>query len=1475
MLVTLHDGVTGARRLVFVDSDRAEPMAAFARRGIAATGADLSGASAQIAVDGVIVPEGATVAQSGLREGSFVSLLRADSEAVTRPRLVESTMQLRVVSGIGAGRILHSGPGSLKIGTSDSNDVIVRDQTAAPEDLALVVERAGPVRVGFLPDVTPACAINGESPQDGQQLEAGDQIVYDDVILEIGYAETVVAAVEVEETSGEWKYNRPPRILPAEPSSLFRLPSEPAEPDRVPLPILMSLIPLVLAGGLALLYRNPVMLAFGIMSPVMLIGSYFTSRRASRRRYKRLMADYVDVKERTEEDAAAALAAERVQRRLDAPDAALAGLIGVGPLPRLWERRTDEDTWLALRMGTATQPSDVALEDPEQLQHRQRVVWDIHNAPVTVALPTAGVVGLASLDSSPDQPRRVAQWMAAQIGVLHSPKDVHLYLLEGYAEPSGPFRTHPWEFLAWLPHTQPGLGQDTLRTIAVSTTALGTRVAELVQTLDARLAAARASGDKSPASPSIVLVIDGASRLRPLPGIVRLLKEGPRVGIYSICVERDERLLPEECHTVLVVDRHLGQLRTQKAASHERVLVDLVEDEWLDWVARGLAPIVDITPSVNDAAIPQSSRLLEVLKLDPPTPDALRARWSLNPRSTTAIIGESLDGAFAIDLTADGPHGLVGGTTGSGKSEFLQTLVASLAVANSPAEMNFVLVDYKGGAAFKDCSALPHTVGMVTDLDAHLVERALTSLSAELRRREHLLSETGAKDIEDYQDLATRRDLTPIPRLLVVVDEFASLARELPDFVTGLVNLAQRGRSLGIHLILATQRPSGAVSPEIRANTNLRIALRMTDGAESADVIDAPDAGSINPAQRGRAFARLGANALIPFQTSRIGGRAPSRGEADAADPVMRPMRFTDLADPAPRPVERSVAGDVEVTDLRLLVDAVVAATAAVGVPRQRSPWLPALPEVLALEDIKKHNTTPGSSPGVWFGIEDRPDQQNQVAASFSLEDDGHLYVVGSPRSGRTTTLRTIAVSAATTHEVRDLHIYAIDAGNGGLLPLRSFPHVGTVTLRHQTDQIARLISKLRGLVKERQHLLAGSGVSDLTQLRALRRRAGEDAPAQVLVLLDGWESFQGMFESVDGGALLESVLFLLREGASVGVHLIVSGDRQLLTSGRMATLADRKLLLRLVERSDYALIGLRPKSLPETIPNGRAFNSTDAAEVHVAAIAPDLDPAEQSARITQIGAELTAHYSGTGWHQQPLRIAEIPTRFTYADALAERGMLESEGQLFVGLGGEDVEPITFDPRTAPTFVVAGNSGSGRSTALLALAMSALRNDYDVVVVAPRRSPLRTLAGKPGVHAVLTGSDLTQEQLEPLLDGKSGRLTIVIVDDAELLREASAKQWLRTAIAQASERHLAFIVGGDADEIGKGFSSWLLEAIKGRRGILFRPTQLTDGDTIGIKLSRSDLTAATEHPVGRGYMPGPGFTPTLTQTPDAVSEMQL
>jgi S-DNA-T family DNA segregation ATPase FtsK/SpoIIIE len=855
-------------------------------------------------------------------------------------------------------------------------------------------------------------------------------------------------------------------------------------------------------------------------------------------------------------------------------------------------------------------------------------------------------------------------------------------------------------------------------------------------------------------------------------------------------------------------------------------------------VARALAPVRDVSGGDDDAALPASSRLLDVLALEPPTPDAVAARWALRPRSTEFVVGESYDGAFGIDLVRDGPHGLVAGTTGAGKSELLQTIVASLAVANRPDAMTFVLVDYKGGAAFSQCVRLPHTVGMVTDLDTHLVERALESLGAELRNREHVLAAAGAKDLGDYDRLlATDKTLTPLPRLLIVIDEFASLVRELPDFVTGLVNIAQRGRSLGIHLILATQRPSGVVSPEIRANTNLRIALRVTDPAESSDVIDAPDAARISKATPGRAYARLGHASLVPFQASRVGGRRPGTAAASAGEPFVVDLAWERLGRPLPaRPVAR--VADEDVTDLAALVDAVRAANDAVGVPPQHRPWLAPLPEQVLLDDLPAVGPGKGPLAPAPYGVDDLPAEQEQRAAAVDLATFGHLVVAGAPRSGRSQLLRTIAGSLARTHSCADVHLYGIDCGNGALLALTSLPHCGAVAQRTQVERATRLITRLGAEVTRRQELLADGGFADIGEQRAAA--APDDRLPHVVVLLDRWEGFTTTLGEVDGGKLHDEVLRLLREGASAGVHLVITGDRTLL-SGRLATMTEDKVALRLPDRGDFALIGLNPKKVPEEIPQGRGFRAESGVETHVALLSADVSGPGQAAALAAIGSAAAERDRDVPRARRPFRVDTLPTQLTFAAAWEQRAD-DVRRPLWglVGVGGDELSAVGADLASGvPTFLVAGPPRSGRSTVLLTMTRSFLAGGAEVVLVAPRPSPLRDLAGRPGVRAVHTGDTLTAEELEPLLAG-DGPL-VVVMDDAEAHKDAPARDLLRAYLRAALERGHGLVLGGNAADVASGLSGWQVEVKKGRRGALLSPQDLMDGDLVGVRVPRSVL----------------------------------
>ena len=1234
----------------------------------------------------------------------------------------------------------------------------------------------------------------------------------------------------VSSTEGGWlDFNRPPRLLPPVPAAAFRRPAPPAAPTRNSMPWITAMIPAVMGVAMAVLLRQPFYLLFALMSPVMMIGSTLSSRRNGKQSHRRLMlawkANGADIDHSIE----VAVAAEQHRRRTEAPDAAELLLVVTDPTRRLWERRATDPDHLLVRFGTADLPSAVELEDQAMPEHRRHYTGTVRRVPVTLSLSEVGVMGIAGRGESA---RHTCRWLLGQLAVLQSPRDLQVYIL------SAPDAGDAWDWVNWLPHSRPGLGQDALSLTATDSETLGRRIAELGQLATERSELRTAGSTRQTRfSPEVLVVLDGARRLRAMPGVVTLLRHGADVGVYIVCLDDEERQLPEEC-TAVVVHGDDGELvvKRQNADDIDHVATDLIHPRWFDEVGRRLAPIRDVSLSDADGLIPHAVRLLDVLELPEPTGESIVSRWQLDGRSTRAVIGVSLDGPFAIDLVRDGPHGLVAGTTGAGKSEFLQTLVASLAVANRPDEMTFVLVDYKGGAAFSGCVDLPHTVGMVTDLDSHLVQRALGSLRAELVRREQLLAIAGAKDLEDYQLHRARGGAgDTLPRLAIVIDEFAAMAKELPDFVAGLIGIAQRGRSLGVHLVMATQRPSGVISPEIRANTNLRIALRMTDAGESSDVIDIPDAARISKTIPGRAYARLGHASIIPFQTARVGGTAEVATDAELLRPTfVQPLTWSQFSLPAPVPPRPGTAS-AATTDLSLLVDSLQAATAILGIPRQHSPWLPPLVDSLPLASLTSDTAT-----GFAWGLEDIPARQAQHSAVIELDRFGHLYIVGAPGSGRSQALRTIAVSAATSSSVADLHLYGIDCGNGALASLAALPHCGAITQRSQSERSARLIDRLCAEMLRRHELLGAGNFANIAEQRA----GGADALPHILLFIDRWDNFASTLGEFDNGRLTEAIQSLLRDGASAGVHLVIAGDRTLLTS-RMAVLCDDKLILRLTERLDYSLADLNHKTIPLEVVAGRGFRAGSGTEVQVAMLG--LDPAGQAQNeaVRTLGAELTAREGLASAAQRPFRVDDLPSGLTIDQAFefAIDGDENAPMWAMVGVGGDQLVAHGIDlERDAPTFVVAGPARSGRSTLLAVMAHSLLRTGTELVIACPRASPLRDLAGVPGVRAVLTHTELTEGDLAPLLD-PDGTPVVFIVDDGEMLMDAPAKTWLRAYIRSAGDCRRGLILGGNAAEICAGFSGWQVDLKKNRRGALLSPQSTVDGDLLGARVARSMISA--------------------------------
>ncbi|MFJ6571609.1 FtsK/SpoIIIE domain-containing protein [Streptomyces sp. NPDC091292] len=1507
LTLTVVDPLGGAQADVVLDADPESPVGDIAKELAAhvgyAGGAQIipigqhqaAGGGAPVAyVDGFPVDPTATIGTSPLREGAVVSL---HDPAGCLPGEPTGLVELRVASGPAAGSVHRLGIGRYDIGSGPASYLRIDDPELPQRALTLSVATDGTCQVAVHGDKD-GTTLDGEKIEDlensadfdgskngakGGTWPLGAQVAVGNTLLELDRYQPPNAALKWSEDGAGLDYNRPPRLSPPERQTRFKLPAPPRDFEARPLPWLMALTPLVGACVAVMIFGRWYYMIMALLSPLILFGNYFMDKKHGRKSHAKQVKEYKEHKARIEKDAQDALVTERVDRRQAVPDPASVLSMSTGPRTRLWERRRTDPDHLLLRVGTGQLPSEVVLDDPEQDDHKREVTWTIEDAPVAIALGDRGVIGVAGPG---DAPQAIGRWIIAQSAVLHSPLDVQFYVLtENSAETT-------WDWVRWLPHSRPSGGQDANILIGTDAETVAARIGELTQLLDARQKASKDNGRQQMFSdPDIVVVWDGSRRLRSMPGVVRLLREGPSVAMYAVCLDAEERFLPGECQAVVVAeprpdldsdpspagtpatpapappggfpsfhawhaadaddsgtgsDKPLElRLRVEQTgtARVRKVRPDFVSAAWCARLSRSLSPLRDISGETEDSALPGSSRLLDVLQLEPPTGDAITARWRMGGQSTMAVVGESYDGPFGIDIRRDGPHGLIAGTTGSGKSELLQTIVAALAVANTPENMTFVLVDYKGGSAFKDCVKLPHTVGMVTDLDAHLVERALESLGAELKRREHILAAADAKDIEDYQDLA-RRDPShaPVPRLLIVIDEFASMVRDLPDFVTGLVNIAQRGRSLGIHLLLATQRPSGVVSPEIRANTNLRIALRVTDGGESSDVIDSPEAGHISKSTPGRAYVRLGHASLVPFQSGRVGGRRPGAADPQLLAPWASALSWEDLGRATLVKPKAEAREEEEITDLKVLVDAVNDANATLGIPPQHSPWLPALSETLLLDDVPQPAApaTPSALTPAAFGIEDLPADQARRPVVVDFASFGHLLIGGAPRSGRSQILRTIAGSLARTNSTADVHLYGIDCGNGALNALTRLPHCGAVVARNQTERAVRLITRLKAELTRRQDLLADQGYADIGEQRAAA--AEEDRLPHLVILLDRWEGWLPTLGEYNHGELTDELQTMMREGASVGIHAVITGDRQILL-GRMASLTEDKYGLRLADRSDFTMLGINARKVPEEIPPGRGYKNEAGTETQFALLAEDTTGQGQAAALGAIGEAAAQRDTDVPRARRPFRVDVLPTRVGFTEAWEMRDPEASRSKLWslVGIGGDDI--MGFGPdlsQGVPTFVVAGPAKSGRSTTLMNMARSYLEQGVRLVIAAPRPSPLRELDGREGVLKVFTDDDIESDDFNEATESATpDEPIVVLVDDGEILEDADCERELKRLVQRGGERGLALVIAGDEEEVCGGFSGWQVEMKKGRRGLLLSPQDSGAGELIGIRTTRS------------------------------------
>ncbi|MDN5859906.1 MAG: FHA domain-containing protein, partial [Pseudonocardia sp.] len=866
---------------------------------------------------------GQPVAESPIRDGVVLRYgpsAAAEADPFQTP-VTSGGVALRVVSGPSAGLTVALRNGAaLEIGRSSQSGLVLADGDVSRRH-AVVRGHGG----GFV--IEDAGSANGVL-LDGRRLDAPHLLRAGDVV-QLGASRIRVedrgqsGAMLTRATDGAYLINRrfPDRREPFDPPAVT-LPTPLAEDDARGLPLLAMLLPMVLAVAMALFLRSPVYLLFGLLSPVMIGGNWWSDRRRRRAREQRQQGSYGDKLLAARARIEAAVDDEDADLRARMPDAATVSRCALELHRDLWSRRPGTQDWLLLRVGTTDRVASVVVTGERPVGWSEPV---LRSAPVGVELEAVGVFGLAGPDAWLHD--RLA-WVITQCAVLHSADELQLVVVA----PGAREDTAGW--MRWLPHARDTTG-------GVVAAWHDEDVEALVRSLGDIVAAAASGTDRGAPPGRIVVVLVGAGDLVRRPAIADLLVRGAAHGLRFVCADHDERLLPDSCRAVLVDTGGRTVLRVDGGMA-VTVAPDSLADGVPERIARTLAPLRRIGDAPT-AGIPDVVRFTDVVSV--PQVDELRAAWRLSPENTDVVIGRDGDGLATVDIARHGPHAVVAGTSGAGKSELLQTWVGALALANSPERLSVVFMDYKGGAAFRDLVPLPHVVGTVTNLDARLAVRALASLRAELTRRQEQLAAAGAVDRSDYlRRAAADPALPPFPRLLVIVDELAELKEQLPALVDGLVGVARIGRSLGVHLVLATQKPAGVVDAQIRANVDLRVCLRTRDEGESLDVIEVGDAARIPKERPGRALVVRGGSAPELVQSARITTPVDDGSEGGAR---VVPIGWT--APVAPARADRS---DGLATDLQAVVDTVAAAARLDGLAAPYRPWTSPLAEVVVLDGL-------------------------------------------------------------------------------------------------------------------------------------------------------------------------------------------------------------------------------------------------------------------------------------------------------------------------------------------------------------------------------------------------------------------------------------------------------------------------------------------------------------------------------------------
>ncbi|MFD5832743.1 type VII secretion protein EccCa [Streptomyces collinus] len=1306
-------------------------------------------------------------------------------------------------------------------------------------------------------------------------------------------------------------------LAPAAPRTIEAPPNLPEGKVGNAATALLPMAGVVSSVVLMTVIRNSQFAAIGaIVLVVALLGAValFLSQRGKAQRTRRVQRErYLEYLEELREELGGAERERReAARELNPPPEALYDLVR-NPA-RLWERRRPDADFLSVRAGTGdvpahelpveqnstggvlTPPDPFMLNEARALQGRFGTATDF---PLTVPLDRAGNV---SVIGDRDGVLRVARALLLQTVVTHAPDDVAVALGTG-DEPE-------WAWAKWLPHILDPLTSDG----PVAARRIAPHLAELARLCapDLRQRAAYAaevrrglSGRTKDAlrlAPRMLVISDSygdtAAELPRPDSAIGL----PEMGVTVLHLLQQQVHEPDQVSVRITVDDDritVDDLRGNIGQGR----VDAVTTAGAEGIARMLAPLrLSAESAAEDAPVSGPVDFPALLGIHDPADLDLRRLWARRSERDFLRVPIGLSDRHEpvlLDLKESsqlgmGPHGLCVGATGSGKSELLRTLVLALAATHSPEDLALVLVDYKGGATFAPFAELPHVAGVITNLEnqAGLVERVHSSLAGEVKRRQQVLKDAGnISDIGEYATAraAARPDLDPLPHLFVVIDEFGELITAKPDFIDLFLSIGRIGRSIGVHLLLSSQRIEGGKLKGLDTYLSYRLGLRTFSADESRTVLDTTDAFHLPPLP-GFGYLKVDTSTYERFKAGYVSGTygGPALRDPHDDEPLARPYPAYNTPQET-ETVEEPVVTQRESGPTVLSVMVGQLATAA---PPVRRIWLPPLPDATTLDTAAGRLqadtdgvrlTHTGGPMRVPLGILDDPARQWQQPWQLNLTvAGGHAAVIGGPQSGKTTLLRTLALSLALTHTPYDVAVYGLDLAGGGLSALAGLPHVGGIASRADHERAARTVAEMRGMLAMREDLFREHGIDSVDQLRHLRSegRLPELAATDIVLVIDGFGALRDEFADLD-----DAVADLLKRGGGYGIHVVAGmlrwNDVRIATQSMFGT----RVELRLNDPADSSI----DRKLSETLDPDTPGRVLTDGKLFAQVALPRIDSRPETADVGP-ALERTARTIRASWHGElapPVRV--LPTRLSAAKLPSTA---TEPAAIPVGVDQETLAPVLLDLfGTDQHLLILGDNECGKTNLLKLIAGQLVDRygDKELVfgVYDPRRG-LRGVVPEPYrggyahnaklANALSTGISTELEKRLPETadpdapeNGASsftGPRIVILVDDYDILT---------TAGQQPLAPFLPYV--SSAQDIGLHFV--IARRTAGSSRALYEPllTTLRETGTTALVMT-GDRTEgqlfpglyASQQPPGRGTLVRRGRPHRLIQTALADKE---